>query len=73
MKGIQDKMFGDDISLLDLMALLKGIRDKNLILQVKIGEEVWEVISKDVVTKMLSTIVSGKISHTNDIRLRLFS
>jgi hypothetical protein len=73
LKGIQDKMFGDDISLLDLVALLKGIRDKNLILQVKIGEEAWQVISKDVVTKMLSTVVSGKVSHTNDIRLRLFA
>lgn len=66
-------MFGDDISLIDLIALLKGIRDKNLTLQVKIGDEPWKVISKDVVTKMLSTVVSGKISSTNDIRLRLFS
>ena len=65
-------MFGDDISLLDLMALLKGIRDKNLTLQVKIGEEVWEVLSKGTITKMLTTVVSGKVTSTNDIRLRLF-
>ena len=65
-------MFGDDISLLDLMALLKGIRDKNLTLQVKIGEEVWEVLSKSTITKMLTTVVSGKVTSTNDIRLRLF-
>jgi hypothetical protein len=65
-------MFGDDISLLDLMALLKGIRDKNLTLQVKIGEEAWEVLSKGIITKMLTTVVSGKVTSTNDIRIRLF-
>jgi hypothetical protein len=65
-------MFGDDISLLDLMALLKGIRDKNLTLQVKIGEEAWEVLSKNTITKMLTTVVSGKVTSTNDIRLKLF-
>lgn len=65
-------MFGEGISLIDLTLLLKAIRDKNLILQVKVLDGQWENISKDVVTKMVKTITSGSITQSNDIRLRLF-
>lgn len=65
-------MFGEGISLLDLTSLLKAIRDKNLVLQVKILDGPWEDISKDVISKMVKTITSGSVTQSNDIRLRLF-
>ena len=55
-------MFGEDISLLDLIALLKGIREKNLTLEIKITNGQWKKLSKE-----------GTITSSNDIRLRLFA
>jgi hypothetical protein len=66
-------MFGEDISLLDLMALLKGIREKNLTLEIKITDGQWKKLSKDVISEMLKEIMSGTITSSNDIRLRLFA
>jgi len=66
-------MFGEGISLLDLTSLLKAIRDKNLVLQVKVLDGQWEDISKDVVSKMVKMITSGSITQSNDIKLRLFA
>jgi len=65
-------MFGEGISLLDLTSLLKAIRDKNLVLQVKVVDEQWEDISKNVISKMVKMITSGNITQSNDIKLRLF-
>jgi hypothetical protein len=65
-------MFGEGVSMLDLMALLKAIREKDLILQVKIVEGEWEVLSGPIVTKMIKAITSGTITSSSDIRLRLF-
>lgn len=65
-------MFGEDISLLNLVALLKAIREKNLTLEIKISDGGWEKLSKAVIGKMLEKIMSGTITSSNDIRLRLF-
>jgi hypothetical protein len=66
-------MFGEGITILDLMALLKAIREKDLILQVKIIDGEWETLSGPVITKMISAITLGSITSSSDIRLRLFS
>jgi hypothetical protein len=66
-------MFGEGISLLDLMGLLKVIREKNLVLQVKIIDGEWEDLSKSTIDKMVTSITAGTITHTSDIRLRLFA
>lgn len=66
-------MFGEGVSILDLMALLKVIREKDLILQVKIIDEQWETLSGAVVTKMIKAITKGSITQSSDIRLRLFA
>jgi pantothenate kinase-related protein Tda10 len=68
----KNSMLGDGISMLDLVALFKAVLDKDLTLQVKILDEQWEDISRPVITTMITTIGSGKITQANDIRLRLF-
>ena len=64
-------MFGDGISIIDLHTLLKSIREKNLVLQVKIIDGSWEDISATVINKMVKTITSGNVTESSDIRLRL--
>ena len=66
-------MFGQGISLVDLMTLLKAIREKDLLLQVKIADEAWENLSGNSITKMIKVITSGSITKSSDIRLRLFN
>lgn len=66
-------MLGDGISLLDLAALLKAIREKDLLLEVKIGDGQWEGLSKVTIGKMLTAVTSGGITQATDIRLRLFA
>lgn len=64
-------MFGEGISLTDLMGLLAAIRAKNLVLQVKITDGDWRTLSNAVIADMVETISSGKIGGANDIRCRL--
>jgi len=64
-------MFGEGISMLDLMKLLTAIREKNLILQVKIINEEWENLSGPLITKMIKAITLGEITQSDNIRLRL--
>ncbi len=66
-------MFGEGISLYDLGALLTAIREKNLTLQVKIGERPWTDLSVAIVNQMTSAVTLGLIKGTSDIRLRLFA
>ncbi len=66
-------MFGDGISLDDLITLLRVIREHHLTLQVKITDKPWEDISPRVITKMVTEISAGVITGGNDIRLRLFT
>ncbi len=65
-------MFGEGISMLDLMALLNAIREKNLVLQIKIVDEPWENISGAGVKNMITAVTNGRITQSSDIRLRLF-
>jgi len=65
-------MFGEGITIYDLMSLLKAIREKNLTLQVKIIDGEWETLSAPIVNKMIKAITLGSISNDSDIRLRLF-
>lgn len=65
-------MFGEGISLVDLMALLTAIRNKNLTLQVKVIDGPWQDISQAVIGDMLSAVNTGRITQSSDIRLRLF-
>jgi len=65
-------MFGEGITIYDLMSLLKAIREKNLTLQVKIIDGEWETLSAHIVNKMIKAITLGSISNDSDIRLRLF-
>lgn len=65
-------LFGEGISLVDLIVLLKAIRDKHLVLQVKIGNGPWDDLSSAVVTKMTGAVTQGFVNENNDIRLRLF-
>jgi hypothetical protein len=66
-------MFGEGVSMLDLMALLKAIREKDLVLQVKIVTGEWEILSGPVVSKMIKAITLDSITQSSDIRLRLFA
>jgi hypothetical protein len=66
-------MFGEGISLVDLMQLLNAIRQKELVLQVKIIDEPWADLSQTVLLAMIQAVTSGKITQSDDIRLRLFS
>ena len=66
-------LFGEGISLFDLAGLLRAIRDKNLVLQVKIVDRPWEDLSPTIITQMTAAITSGLIRESNDIRLRLFT
>ena len=66
-------MLGDGISLLDLAALLKSIREKDLLLEVKVGDGQWEGLTKITINKMLATVTSGEVTQASDIRLRLFA
>lgn len=65
-------MFGEGISLVDLMALLTAIRNKNLTLQVKVIDGPWQDISQTVIGDMLNAVNTGRITQSSDIRLRLF-
>jgi hypothetical protein len=65
-------MFGEGVSLIDLTVLLKAIRDKDLVLQVKIIDGEWENLSGGAITRMIASITMGNITHSKDIRLRLF-
>jgi hypothetical protein len=66
-------IFGEGINLYDLTMLLKAIRDKDLILQVKITDHPWQNLSLAIITQMTKAISSGDIRGSNDIRLRLFA
>jgi hypothetical protein len=55
------------------MELWNSIKTKDLVLQVKITDGEWEDISKAVISKMITAVTSGKITQTDDIRLRLFA
>jgi len=66
-------MFGEGISFLDLTLLLKAIREKDLVLQVKITDGPWIDLSGSVITEMIQAITLGKITQSSDIRLRLFA
>ena len=65
-------MFGEGISILDLTKLFSAVREKDLVLQVKIVDGPWENLSGPVVTEMIRSITTGKITHSSDIRMRLF-
>ncbi len=66
-------VFGEGISIYDLGTLLRVIREKDLVLQVKITDHPWENLSLPIIVQMTTAISSGAITGTNDIRLRLFS
>lgn len=65
-------MFGEGISMLDLVALLNAIRAKKLVLQVKINDAPWENLSADVIKNMTIAVTNGCITQSNRIRLQLF-
>lgn len=65
-------MFGEGISILDLTLLVKSIREKNLVLQVKILQQPWEDFSPVSLQEMIRAITRGDVSDSGDIRLRLF-
>jgi len=66
-------MFGEGITIYDLMGLLKAIREKNLTLQVKIIDGPWENLSAAILSRMIEAITDGSITQSSDIRLRLFA
>lgn len=66
-------MFGDGVTLDDLLSLFRAIRANDLKLQVKITMHPWEDLSPAVVTKMTAAILGGQIKNGEDIRLRLFA
>lgn len=66
-------MFGEGISLLDLTQLLKAIREKDLVLQVKIIDDEWQDLNKNAIHKILNSIIGNHVNKTNDIRMRLYS
>lgn len=66
-------MIGEGISVLDLMALGKAVKDKDLTLQIKVLDGEWADLDKVVFKNMLEAVLSGKLSSTADIRARLYS
>jgi len=65
-------MFGEGISLVELIPLLTAIRQKDLILQVKILDGEWENFSGAVIGNMVKAITLETVTQSKDIRLRLF-
>ena len=66
-------MFGDGVSILDLTRLLTAVREKDLVLQVKILDGNWADVSRSTIQDMLRAITTGAVSGSGDIRLRLFA
>lgn len=66
-------MFGEGISITDLMALLNQIRTKELVLHVKVINGEWQELSKKSFKEMLDAITGGKVRQADDIRLRLMA
>jgi hypothetical protein len=66
-------MLGEGISMLDLGLLVKAARDKDLVLQVKIMDGNWEDFNAVQLKKMITSITSGNVTSSADIRMRLFA
>lgn len=66
-------MFGEGVSIVDLMQLLNAIRAKNLVLQAKITDGQWETLNGDTIKAMIIAVTDGLITQSSDIRLRLFA
>jgi hypothetical protein len=66
-------MFGEGISILELTKLFTAVREKDLVLQVKITDGPWKNLSGPVVTEMVQKITTGAITQSADIRMRLFA
>lgn len=64
-------IFGEGISLDELLNLLRAIREKRLQLRVKIIDEPWEELSVRAVTKMIAAIMVGRIRSPDTIKLEL--
>ncbi len=64
-------MFGEGISVMDLMGLLNQIRTKELVLHIKVIDGEWQELSKKSFKEMVDAIGAGKIRQADDIRLRL--
>jgi hypothetical protein len=64
-------MFGDGISILDLTRLLGAIRQKELVLQVKILDGDWREFSRAALVDMVNAILGAKVNDSGDIRARL--
>jgi hypothetical protein len=66
-------MFGEGVSIPDLIQLLNAVRKKDLVLQSKILDGPWETLTGVQVKAMLAAVTQGKVEGPQDIRLRLFS
>ena len=65
-------LIGEGLSILDLTKLLTAIREKDLVIQVKILDGGWEDVSRATLHAMLRAVTSGAVTNSNDIRMRLF-
>lgn len=64
-------VFGEGISLDELINLLRAIREKRLQLRIKIVDEPWEELSVRAITKMIAAIMVGRIRSPDTIKLEL--
>lgn len=66
-------MFGDGISILDLTKLVTAIRQKDLVLQVKVLDATWADLDRKTLDDVIRAITTGAVTGSGDIRLRLFA
>jgi hypothetical protein len=66
-------MFGEGISTFELFHLIKAIREKELVVQVKILDGLWEDFSSAKLQEILRVVTTGQVTNSSDIRLRLFA
>jgi hypothetical protein len=64
-------MFGEGISLDDLLTLLRAIREKKLQLRIRILDEPWEELSPRAITRLVAAILAGKVRSPDTVKLEL--
>ncbi len=64
-------MFGEGINAVELFQLFASIREKDLVLEIKILDQPWEELSMMVIRTAIKVIKDNKLQNGGDIRLRL--
>ena len=63
----------EGVSIFALTALIQAIREKHLVVQVKVLDGPWANLSMAKVQEMVLAVQTGAVADSRDIRLRLFA